>query len=69
MQTSNTTVMHPALTAELVRLGWNPARVGCWGNVVSGNVHGVRLERNGIERHYSGPFTSVEGGGQLAIVR
>jgi hypothetical protein len=64
----NTTTMNNALRAELLRLGWKPERV-TWGRRVSGNVHGVTLERDGVERHYTGPFVSVRRDGQTAIVR
>ena len=64
----NTTTMNDALRAELLRLGWKPERV-TWGRRVSGNVHGVTLERNGEHRHYAGPFVSVRRDGQTAIVR
>jgi hypothetical protein len=60
--------MSPALREELQRLGWKPARV-TWGRRVSGDMHGVTLERNGQERHYPGPFVPVHAGDQTAIVR
>jgi hypothetical protein len=65
----NTTTMNNALRAELLRLGWKPERVA-WGRRVSGNVPGVTLERDGVERHYyAGPFKPVRRDGQTAIVR
>ena len=63
-----TETMNETLRAELVRLGWNPQRV-TWGRRVSGDVHGVTLERDGVTRHYTGPFVPVHGDGQTAIVR
>ena len=63
-----TTTMNDALRAELVRLNWKPERV-TWGRRVAGNVHGVTLERDGVERHYAGPFVPVHRDGQTAIVR
>ena len=66
--TTTTTTMNDALRAELLRLGWKPDRV-TWGRRVSGDVHGVTLERDGMERHYFGPFVPVHRDGQTAIVR
>lgn len=68
MMTTKTTTMNDALRAELVRLGWKPERV-TWGRRVSGDMHGVTLERDGVERHYLGPFVPVHRDGQTAIVR
>ena len=66
--TENTTTMSPALRAELQRLGWKPERV-TWGRRVSGDVHGITLERDGVERYHAGPFVPVHADGQTAIVR
>lgn len=63
-----TETMNETLRAELVRRGWNPQRV-TWGRRVRGDMHGVTLERNGVERYYNGPFVPVHGDGQTAIVR
>ena len=60
--------MNDALRAELLRLGWKPDRV-TWGRRVSGDVHGVTLERDGLVRYYPGPFVALERDGQKAIVR
>ena len=67
-KTMNTTMMNDALRAELLRLGWKPERV-IWGRRVSGSVHGVTLERDGVKLYYAGPFVSVRRDGQTAIVR
>ena len=64
----NTTKMNDALRFELARLGWKPEHV-TWGRRVSGDVHGVTLERDGVELYYAGPFVSVRRDGQSAIVR
>ena len=65
-----TTEMETALHAELTRLGWG-AKIGrlVWGRRVSGNAHGVALERDGVVQYHSGPFVVVRGGEQAAIVR
>ena len=41
-----TSTMSDTLRAELVRRGWDPDFV-TWGRRVSGDVHGVTLERDG----------------------
>ena len=64
-----TTKMNEALTAELKRFGWNPARIGTWGRRVDGNPGGVTIEHNGETRYIVGPFTAVHGDDQIAIVR
>ena len=63
-----TSTMSDTLRAELLRLGWKPERV-TWGRRVSGDVHGVTLERDGLVRYYPGPFVALERDGQKAIVR
>lgn len=66
--TTKTTEMSPALREALRILGWKPEKV-TWGRRVSGDAHGVTLERDGMERHYLGPFVPVHRDGQTAIVR
>lgn len=70
MQTTNTTEMNQDLRAELVRLGWGAKldRV-VWGRRVTGDVHGATVEKDGVTRHYDGPFSCVRKGDQIAIVR
>ena len=63
-----TITMSDTLRAELVRRGWDPDFV-TWGRRVSGDVHGVTLERDGLVRYYPGPFVALERDGQKAIVR
>lgn len=63
-----TTTMSDTLRAELVRRGWDPD-LATWGRRVSGDVHGVTLERDGLVRYYPGPFVAIERDGQKAIVR
>jgi hypothetical protein len=65
MQTNE---MSLALRERLVQLGWNPERV-TWGRRVNGDMHGVTLERNGVEKYHPGPFSAVRVGDQSAIVR
>ena len=60
-----TTEMTQALVAALKGC----ASVKAWGRRVRGDMHGVTLEFRGEVRHYSGPFISVRGGDQIAIVR
>lgn len=69
MQTT-TTEMNQELRAELVRLGWGEKldRV-VWGRRVGGDVHGATVEKDGVARHYDGPFSCVRRGDQIAIVR
>jgi hypothetical protein len=65
----NTTKMNESLRVELVRLGWKPDNV-TWGRRVHGDVHGVTIERDGVERYYAGPFWAIKHrSGQMAIVR
>jgi hypothetical protein len=40
-----------------------------WGRRVSGDVHGVTLERDGVKLYYAGPFVPIHRDGQTAIVR
>lgn len=63
------TTMNAALALKLARLGWNPTKV-VWGRWVSADMHGVTLERGGVERYYAGPYTqvTVRGCDQMAIV-
>lgn len=65
MQTNE---MSLALRERLVQLGWKPERV-TWGRRVNGDMHGVTLERNGVETYHPGPLTTVKVGNQSAIVR
>lgn len=64
-----TTEMSFALRGELLNLGWRSPDRLCWGRRVSGDMHGMTLERNGVEKYYPGPFTAVRAGDQSAIVR
>ncbi len=65
---TKTTTMTPALREKLISKGWKPECVA-WGRRVSGSPHGMTLEREGVERYYSGPFVPVHAGDQSAIVR
>ena len=65
---TKTTEMSPALREKLIAKGWKPERV-LWGRRVNGSPHGMTLERDGVERYYSGPFVPVHADGQSAIVR
>ena len=65
----NTTKMNEELRTELLRLGWKNPDSMAWGRRVSGDMHGATLERCGVVKYYAGPFTSVRGGDQIAIVR
>lgn len=64
-----TTTMSLALRERLIQLGWNPECVTTWGRRVNGDMHGVTLERNGVEKYHPGPFSAVSVGDQSAIVR
>lgn len=60
-----TTEMNQALVAALKGC----APVKAWGRRVRGDMNGVTLEFRGEVHYYSGPFVSVRGGDQVAIVR
>lgn len=64
----STNEMNPMLRQRLIGLGWKPERV-TWGRRVSGTVHGIVLERDGVETYHLGPLVTVHGGDQSAIVR
>lgn len=65
----HTTEMTQDLRSKLLNLGWRKPENMTWGRRVSGDMHGVTLERNGVEKYYPGPLISVRVGEQVAIVR
>lgn len=65
--------MSQALREELQSKGWDAEcieREGIWGTRVSGSPHHLALRgADGKDRYYIGPFVSIRGGDQAAIVR
>jgi len=65
-----TTEMSAALKTELSKQGWaSRMQEVLWGRRVQGNMHGVTIEKEGVEKYYAGPFAAVSADGQIAIVR
>jgi len=64
-----TTTMNPTLIAALTEKGWDPAKVRVWGRRVTGDMHGVVLEKDGKTSCIPGPFFCIHGGDQIAIVK
>jgi hypothetical protein len=63
-----TKTMNAALREALIAKGWDPERV-VWGRRVSGSPYGMELEYKGTVIYYDGPFQTIRGGDQVAIVR
>lgn len=61
--------MNDALKDALIRKGWEPTAV-LWGQRISGSPHGCTIKLpDDREQYFPGPFTAIQGGDQIAIVR
>ena len=65
--------MSQALRDALQSKGWDASRIekeGIWGERVDGSPHHLTIRgSDGKDRYHSGPFATVQAGGQVAIVR